>query len=686
MRVRAFLLLCALPLVAAAAPRGFDARDLVALDRASAPTLSADGAQLVFAVRQADVQANKAVTGLWYRNLLARDAGPPQRLTPEGWNVNSPAFSPDGRTVYFLSAQSGSQQLWSMPAKPGAAPVQVTDYPLDVGSFKLSPDGRQVALSIEVFADCGADLACTKQRLDDKAADKASGVLYERLFVRHWDTWADGRRSQLFAAGLDAQGKAGAPRLLSRGIDGDIPSKPFGDASEYAWAPDGAAVAFSARIAGKTEAWSTDFDLFRATLADESAPVNLTEDNPAWDTGPVFSADGQTLYYRAMRRPGFEADRFALMALDLTSGARREIAPHFDRSAEGIVLAPDGKTIFTTASDLGEQPLFAVDIATGRAERIVGGGHIGGFDLAGRTLAFVRDDLAAPAEVFTAALDGSSVRRIGTLNQARLAEVAFGEFEQFHFAGWKDETVYGYVVKPWNYKKGEKYPVAFIIHGGPQGSMGNMFHYRWNPQTYAGKGYAVVFIDFHGSTGYGQAFTDSISGHWGDRPLEDLRKGWAAALSNYPFLDGERACALGASYGGYMINWIAGNWPEPWKCLVNHDGVFDNRMMGYATEELWFTEWENGGTPFEAAEGYERFNPVNHIAHWQVPMLVVQGELDHRIPVSQGLATFTALQRRGIPSQLLYFPDENHWVLKPQNSVRWHETVMAWLDRWAGSK
>jgi dipeptidyl aminopeptidase/acylaminoacyl peptidase len=245
------------------------------------------------------------------------------------------------------------------------------------------------------------------------------------------------------------------------------------------------------------------------------------------------------------------------------------------------------------------------------------------------------------------------------------------------------------VVKPWNYEEGKQYPVAFLIHGGPQGSFGNGWSYRWNPQTYAGQGYAVVMIDFHGSTGYGQAFTDSISGDWGGKPLEDLQKGWAVAQERYPFLDGTRACALGASYGGYMINWIAGNWfdrsdESPWKCLVNHDGVFDTRSMGYVTEELWFTEWENGGTPYGEPKAYEKFNPVNHVSKWKVPMLVVQGERDYRVPVDQGLSTFTALQRRGIESKLLYFPDENHWVLKPQNSVQWHETVNGWLKRHIG--
>jgi dipeptidyl aminopeptidase/acylaminoacyl peptidase len=276
------------------------------------------------------------------------------------------------------------------------------------------------------------------------------------------------------------------------------------------------------------------------------------------------------------------------------------------------------------------------------------------------------------------------VRAITPSAGEMLPDVAWGEYEQFSFKGWNGDTVYGYVVKPWNYVEGRKYPVAFLIHGGPQGSFGDGWSYRWNPQTYAGQGYAVVMIDFHGSTGYGQAFTDAISQHWGDRPLEDLQQGWKAAQEKYPFLDGDKACALGASYGGFMVNWIAGNWNDPWKCLVSHDGVFDNRAMGYATEELWFTEWENGGTVWENPKGYERFNPVHHVDEFRVPMLVIHGQQDFRIPVEQGIALFTALQRKGVESQFLYFPDENHWVLKPQNSVQWHDTVNAWLKKHIG--
>jgi len=676
-------LLAALPSLAAA--RGLDVRDLQKLDRVSSPVLSPDGSTVVFAKRIVDADVVKASSSLWVRNLLTRDMAPPKRLTPEGWNVNSPSFSPDGKTVYFLSAKSGTQQLYAMPLV-GGAPRQLTAFALDVASYKVSPDGTRLLFSTDTFADCKADFACTKKRLDDTAAKKSSGVVYDGLFVRHWDTWADGRRSRLFVAALPegkAKPVASATSLTDR-LDGDAPSKPFGGADEYTWSPDGASVVAAIRVAGKGEAWSTNFDLYQVAADGSSAPVNLTAANPAWDTGPVFSADGKTLFYRAMKRPGFEADRFGLMAMDLATKQVREIAPSWDRSADGIVVSKDGATIYTTAQDVGQHPLFAVDVASGTAKPVVAEGSISAFDIAGDTLAFTRNTLKTGDQLFTTTLAGAPLRAITPSAQDMLKDVSFGDFEQFTFTGWNNETVHGYVVKPHDYVEGQKYPVAFLIHGGPQGSFGNGWSYRWNPQTYAGQGYAVVMIDFHGSTGYGQAFTDAISQHWGDRPLEDLQKGWAAAQQKYAFLDGGKACALGASYGGYMINWIAGNWNEPWKCLVNHDGVFDTRSMGYVTEELWFTEWENGGTPFDKPENYEKFNPVNHVAKWRVPMLVVQGEKDYRVPVDQGLSTFTALQRKGIESKLLYFPDENHWVLKPQNSILWHDTVNAWLKQHIG--
>ena len=675
------LVAAAIPLAASAAPHGLQPRELVSMDRFSSPLLTPDGKTLVYARRVVDFDANKATTALWAQDT-GNAAAKPRRLTPDGWNVNSPEISADGKRVYFLSSKNGSSQLYYVPTA-GGAPVQATALPLDVGSFLLSPDGKRVAVSLETYPACAADLACNAKHGENKDLPKTSGVVFDRMFVRHWDAWNEGKLNRLFVADLSGKPAATAT-LVGANVTGDVPSRPFGDATEFGWSPDGTSIVFSARNADREEPWSTNFDLYLVPADGSADARNLTADNKAWDTGGVFSADGRTLYYRAMKRPGFEADRFALMAMDVASGAKREIAAKWDRSADGIALSNDGRTIYTTAQDMGEHPLFAVDVASGAVSKVVGDGSISSFDIENGVLAFARSTIKSGDQLFTGGLGGQGVRSVTPDASGLLGDVRFGDYEQFDFKGWNGDTVRGYVVKPWNYEEGKTYPVAFLIHGGPQGSFGNGWSYRWNPQTYAGQGYAVVMIDFHGSVGYGQAFTDAISQHWGDRPLEDLQKGWAAAQKKYAFLDGNRACALGASYGGFMVNWIAGNWNEPWKCLVSHDGVFDQRMMGYATEELWFTEWEQGGTPFDVPKNYERFNPVNHVDKWRVPMLVIHGQQDFRIPVEQGLGVFTALQRRGIESKFLYFPDENHWVLKPQNSVKWHDTVNDWLRQHIG--
>jgi dipeptidyl aminopeptidase/acylaminoacyl peptidase len=664
-----------------ATARPFTANDLVTFDRVSEPRLAPDGRSVAFTLRETDLDGNRGVKSLWRLDLT--DKAQPQRLTAAGSNAWSARWSPDGRTLYFLSNRSGSDQVWSLAVGLGEA-RQVTHLPLDVGNYLVAPDGKRLALSLAVFTDC-ANLACTKQRLADRTASKESGMLYDRLFVRHWDTWSDGTRSQLFSAELAPDGTVTAePRLLTRNIDGDVPSKPDGDESEYAFSPDGKSVYFDVRIAGTSEPWSTNFDVYVAPIDGATPPRNLTADNSAWDGYPTPSADGRKLFYLAMKRPEHESDRFGIMELDLASGAKREIDPNWDRSAGPLQLSADGKTLYTMADDLGEHPLFAIDIATGHVTRVAAGGTVTDFSRAGAQLVIARESFKSPGQLYL--VGHGAERRLTDLNAARLKDIEFGDFEAFAFKGWNGDTVHGYVTKPVGFEPGRKYPVAFLIHGGPQGSWLNDFHYRWNPQTYAGAGYAVVEIDFHGSTGYGQAFTDAISGHWGDRPLEDLQKGWDAALAKFPYLAADRACALGASYGGYMINWIAGNWSTPqsgpWRCLISHDGDFDARMMYYATEELWFEEVEMGGTPWQHPENYERFNPLTRVGDWKIPMLIIHSGKDYRIPLEEGIGAFTALQRRGIPSEFLTFPDENHWILKPHNSLEWHRTVEAWLKKW----
>ncbi len=667
------------PAVHAQAKRPFSIDDLVRLNRVSDPVLSPDGRTVVFTVRETDMSANRGRTDLWSLDVVTKGAQP-RRITSHPENDGSAQWSADGRFIYFLASRNGSSQVWRLDSGGGEA-VQVTRLPLDVGTFKLSPNGAKLAVSLDVFPDC-ADLACTAARLEEKS--KASGMVHDRIFIRHWDTWKDGRISQLFVLTLENGAVTGDPLSLSGSLDADVPSKPFGDASEYTFSPDSSKVVFSTRLKGKSEPWSTNFDLYEVAT-DGGEPRNLTADNPAWDTQPVFSRDGSQLAWRAMERPGFEADRFHIVIQDTKSGQRRALTQTWDRSVDSLQFSTDGKTIYATTDNFGQHPLWAIDVKSGKPTMLTGPGHVDSFSVGEREIVFALASLKSPAELYAITVKGE-LRDLPRINAQALSEVQLGEPEQFTFAGANDETVYGYVMKPAGFDPQRKYPLAFIIHGGPQVSFGNAWSYRWNPQTYAGAGYAAVFIDFHGSPGYGQAFTDSITQDWGGKPLEDLQKGLAAALAKYPWIDADRACALGASYGGFMVNWIAGNWQEPFKCLVNHDGIFDARGMAYTTEELWFDEWEHGGPYYEVPENYEKFNPANLVAKWSVPMLVIHGEQDFRVPDTQGISTFTALQRRGIPSRLLYFPDENHWVLKPANSVQWHQEVLKWLGEWTGKK
>ena len=652
----------------------FNGDDLWAMDRVSGPEVSPDGQWVVFGISKLDEAANRRRSDLWMVGIDGRGLRP---LTTHPASEFNARWAPDGSAVFFLSTRSGSSQVWRISASGGEA-QQVTSLPLDVGTMAISSDGLRLAVSMEVFPDC-QELACTVERLEDEAVRVSDGVLYDQLFIRHWDTWEDGRRSHIFV--LPVKGE-GYPVDVMKGMDADAPSVPFGGPEEYAFAPDGHAVIFTARTVDEEEPWSTDFDLYASPVDGSHEPRLLTTENRAWDTGPVFSPDGSRFAYLAMERPGFEADRFRIILQDMPHGEPRVLTQAWDRSVGSMTFSPDGNTLLVTAQNLGNTSLFSVDVASGEVTELIHDGTIRSPSFAGDKIVFGMDHLQSPVELYTADLDGTGIQAITRVNEKRLATIRLGEPEQMTFRGAEGDEVYAWLTKPVDFDPDKKYPVAFIIHGGPQGSSSNSFHYRWNPQTYAAAGFATLMVDFHGSTGYGQDFTDAITGDWGGAPLEDLKRGMAAALERNPWMDGSRACALGASYGGYMINWIAGNWTDGFSCLVNHDGVFDQRIMYFATEELWFPEWEHGGTYWESERGYEKHNPAMHVDKWQTPMLVVHGGRDYRVPLEHGIGAFTALQRQGVPSQFLFFPDENHWVLSPANGIQWIDTVLAWMERW----
>jgi dipeptidyl aminopeptidase/acylaminoacyl peptidase len=669
--------------IAAPAPsRAFTADDLVRLARLSDPQVSPDGRRVAYVLRETDMEANRGRTDLWLLDLDAaagsarKTDAAPRRLTQHPAADSSPRWAPDGRGLYFLSSRSGSSQVWYLGLAGGEA-QPVTRLPLDVGSFEVSPRGDRLAVSMEVFPDC-ADLQCNVDRKAAQSKQKTSGQVYDQLFVRHWDSWKAGTLSQLFTLPIGADGKVGAPVKVSGGVRGDVPSKPFGGEEDYAFSRDGSRLVFSARLADRSEPWSTNFDLYEVAADGSGAARNLTVDNPAWDAQPVFLANGD-LAWLAMERPGFEADRFKVMLRSARDGKLRALTGDWDRSVGHLGASFDGKRLLATADDIGQVALFEIDPATGARTRLVGEGQVQAFAPAAQGVVVAWASLGSPPDLHLAAR-GKAPARLTSVNGDLLGARELAASEQFSFAGAEGTTVHGYVMKPQGWTPGKKYPIAFIVHGGPQVSFANHWSWRWNPQVYAGAGYGVVFIDFHGSPGYGQKFTDSISQDWGGKPLVDLQKGLEAALARYDWLDGTRACSLGASYGGFMQNWIAGNWPDRFRCIVNHAGIFDQRTMYYTTEELWFTEWENGGPYYAKPQVHEKFNPADHVTKWKTPMLVIHGALDYRVPYSQGLATFTALQRQGVESRLLFFPDENHWILKPANSLLWHAEVIGWLD------
>jgi dipeptidyl aminopeptidase/acylaminoacyl peptidase len=652
------------------------ATDLQSIHRLGSPDVSRDGRYAVFTISSTDWEKNKRVNTLYLLDLTKSGAAPqPVKGAEKGHDA---VFGPDG-SLWFIMAAGDRDQLFRKPV--GGAPVQVSNFEGDIGGFRLAPSGDRVVVWADRDLRCG-DLNCAGLPPKSKTG---TGRTYDQLFVRHWDSWAEpGVKSRLFGFAVSGGKLLGKGAPLTRSLVGDTPSKPFGGTEEIAFSPDGRTVYFALREAGRIEALSTNLDIFQAPSDGSAPPVNLTDANDATDNLPTVSPDGRTLAYFAMARPGYEADRQLLMLRDLATAQTRAVTQNFDRSVDSIAWGPDGRSLLVTAGDTLEEPVFRVDAATGKVTRLTADGHFGNVHaLPNGAVLATMNSIAAPDDLYR--IERGRVTKLTDVNRELLSQLDPIAFQKFSFTGANNDRVWGWELKPAN--AAGKLPIAFLVHGGPQGSFSNSWSYRWNPRVFISPGYAAVSVDFHGSTGYGQAFTDAIHRNWGGWPLDDLQKGLAYATAHDPQLDAANACALGGSYGGYMMNWIEGKWPDRFKCIVQHDGVFDARAMAYETEELWFDEWEHGGHPYyDAPEEFEKWNPVNHVTAWKTPQLVITSENDFRIPYTQGIAAFTALQRRNIPSRLLIFPDENHWVLKPKNSVQWYGEVFGWMGRYIGGR
>ncbi|ABE55194.1 peptidase S9, prolyl oligopeptidase active site region [Shewanella denitrificans OS217] len=662
--------------VQAAAPTAFNVQQLVNLNKLHSAAVSNDGTKLVYGVKIKDAN-NEASSDLYLLDLSDKNAKPMQ-LTSAAGTESDVTFAPDGKSIYFMASRSGSSQIYKLALNGGEA-IQVTDLPLDVNGYKLSQDGKQVVMTLRVFPEC-KDLQCSKDKFQAEKDKKTTGREYKQLMVRHWDTWEDHARNHLFVAPLNGN-KITTAINVTQGRDTETPPKPFSGMEEVTFTPDGQHIVYSAKAPSTDQAWTTNYDLWQVSVKGGET-TNLTPSNAAWDAQPVFSADGRYLAYLAMSKPGFEADRYKIMLRDNATGDEREVAPLWDRSPSSINFSSDGRTLYVTAQDVGQVSIFEVNTQFGDVRPIYNQGSSHLVAVTSKGIIFDNTSLTEPGDLYKINLEGEHLTRLTEVNKDKLANIKFGEYQQFNFKGWNDETVHGYWIKPTNFEEGKQYPIAYLVHGGPQGSFGNSFSGRWNAQLWAGAGYGVVMVDFHGSTGYGQAFTDSISKDWGGKPLEDLQKGLAAVAEQQPWLDATNACALGGSYGGYMMNWIQGHWNTGFKCLVNHAGLFDMRSMYHVTEELWFPEYDFGGPYSDNKALYEKFNPVNYVENWKTPMLIIHGEKDFRVPYGQGLAAFSYMQRKGIPSELLMFPDENHWILNQDNLQQWYNNVLGWMDRW----
>jgi dipeptidyl aminopeptidase/acylaminoacyl peptidase len=716
----------------------FTFEDMMKLKRVGEPVPSPDGKWVLFSAVDVDLAANKKTPHIWIvplnTNSGATGASPVQQnsggpgnehiLIPDQ-DGDRPRWAPDGKRFAFISTKEGGSQVWIADFDATTATVtsvhQLTHTPTEAGGELWSPDGNKILFTSDVYPECDGtpfEEDCNAKRLKAFEDSRVKALVFDRLLYRHWNAYKAGKRSHIFLIPVPLANAELPDRVFRRPLDltpGDYDAPVFslGGQDNYAFSPDGQEICYTSNH-DKVEATSTNNDLWIVPV-NGGAAKNITADNPASDSTPLYSPEGKYIAYRAQQRPGYESDRFRLLLYDRKTGEKIDLTEGFDRWAGTFTWAPDSRMIYFSADHKGHSLIYAVDIrpAIGSSKerpafsrRVLVGGY--NDDLAvtpdGKTLVFSRMSIAAPNEIYAsdAGGDGCPARTgdvdpgkedctlnkdwaITRVNASLLSQISMSKIESFSFTGAKGDNVEGFLVRPPNFDATKKYPVKFLIHGGPQGAWGDDWSYRWNPELFAANGYAVIMINFHGSTGYGQKFIDAINGDWGGAPFEDLMKGLDYAEAHYGFIDKDRECTLGASYGGYMANWVLGHTGR-FKCIVSHDGMFNTVSAWGTTEELWFNNWEFKGTPYTNPEMYEKWSPRTAAKNFKTPTLVIHGQLDYRLDVSEGLQLFTTLQTMGVPSKMLYFPDEGHWVLKPQNSQLWYKTVNDWVDQWTGTK
>jgi dipeptidyl aminopeptidase/acylaminoacyl peptidase len=651
--------------------RAITFHDLISMHRLSDPQISPNGQWVSYTVATPDYEANHLVKSIW---IVAVAGGEPRQLT-QGGSDERARWSPDSKSIAYLSSSDGTAKVLTVGVD-GGTPAKITSLSGGADNELWSPDGKWIEFTSNVYPDCRDD-ACNSARDAAKDKSKVKAYVAEKLLYRHWNAWSDGKRSHLFVVAAGG----GEPRDLTPGADYDVPPFSLDGAEAIAFSPDSRELCFTANT-DQDEATSTNGDLFTIPVSGAGAPKRITT-NPGDDWGPAYSPDGKWIAYRAQLQPGYESDRWRLMLYDRSSGAITDLSESFDANVNAPLWSADSKTIYFQTEEKTELPIYSVAASPGSTPTVVLGDSAN-LDFAvssdGRTLAFTRSTTAMPSEVFIANSDGSGVRQLTHANAALLAELDLPGVEPFWFEGAAKTQVEGLLLRPPHFDPAKKYPLLLLIHGGPQGEWDDDWFYRWNPEVMAAPGYVVLMINPRGSFGYGHKFTEEISRDWGGKVYEDLMKGVDAAAAKYPFIDGTRMCAAGGSYGGYMVDWLATHTGR-FKCLISHAGDWDE-FSAYATEELWFEDWEMGGTPWSNPEMYRKLSPMTYadaLGKFKSPTLVIAGELDYRVPYTQSLEFFSSLQRQGVPSKLLVFPDEGHWILKPQNSELWYNTFLGWL-------
>jgi dipeptidyl aminopeptidase/acylaminoacyl peptidase len=733
----AFLVLIPFTFPAVAqAKRPFTFEDMMKLKRVGEPEVSPDGKWVIFSVVDVDLAANTKTPHIWIVPLAAnqesgsqeksgvhhvspnlRDVGSKERELIPDQDGDRPRWAPDGKRFAFLSMKEGGSQVWIADFDGAAGTVtathKLTDIVTEASGELWSPDGRNILFTSDVYPNCTFDdrgeATCNKVTLDAAQNGKVKAQIFDHLLYRHWNAYKEGKRTHIFVVEVP-RGDAnvtivthilGPPRDVTPG-DYDAPVFSLGGQDNYAFSPDGQEICYTSNH-DKNPAASTNNDLWIVPVSGGQAK-NITADNPASDSTPLYSPDGRYIAYRAQQRPGYESDRFRLMLYDRKTGEKKNLTEDFDRWVGTFTWSPNSSRIYFNTENEGKAPIFSLLVATGKRVEVPTLILATQDDMMiapnGEDIYFTNNSLRSPNDIYAFMLCPNGCGdpppppaiQLTHLNDAVLPQISMSPLESFWFTGAHNDKVQGFLVKPPNFDAGKKYPVKFLIHGGPQGAWGDDWSYRWNAELFAAptsgssnsttsSGYVVIMINFHGSTGYGQKFIDAINGDWGGAPFEDLMKGLDYAEKTYPFIDKNRECALGASYGGYMANWILGH-TDRFKCIVTHDGMFNAESAWGTTEELWFNDWEFKGSPYDNRASYEKWSPHQYAKNFKTPTLVIHGQRDYRLDVSQGFDLFTTLQMEGVPSKMLYFPDEGHWVLKPQNSQLWYKTVNDWVDRW----